>query len=98
MDSFWAYLCNVGCMFYNEHEKRGPIEKNAQNSKTSCKNSSFAALEIMIIIIMLHLSFAALNVRFWTKQMFERSHLTTSFTPHNFRICARHKKKSRETL
>ena len=54
------------------------IEKNAQNSKTSCKNSSFAALEI-IIIIMLHLSFAALNVRFWTKQMFERSHLTTSF-------------------
>ena len=29
-------------MFHNEHEKRGPIEKNAQNSKTSCKNSSLA--------------------------------------------------------
>ena len=76
-------ICNVGCMFHNEHEKRGPIEKNAQNSKTSCKNSSLAYCTrnnnniINVAFIVCSLESEILN----KADVFERSHLTTSFRP-----------------
>ena len=58
-------ICNVGCMFYNEHEKRGPIEKMHKIPRLLAKIPVWlTALEIIIILLMLHLSFAALNLRF----------------------------------
>ena len=52
-------------MFYNEHEKRGPIEKMHKIPRLLAKIPVWlTALEIIILLLMLHLSFAALNLRF----------------------------------